>query len=65
MTVVQYEKALAAAADPVLKAWIERQLPTLRQQQDEAVRHLAGDARKGRADAVRSASWPGGRPTTR
>lgn len=66
LAVVQYERALASVDDPVLKAWIERQLPVLRQQQQEAVRQLAGgDARKGRGDAVRSASWPSARITER
>jgi predicted outer membrane protein len=67
VAVQQYEKALASVADPVLKGWIERQLPLLRQQQEEAQRQLAGgDARKGRgSDPVRSASWPSARITAR
>jgi predicted outer membrane protein len=66
VSVQEYEKALAAVADPVLKGWIERQLPLLRQQHDEAMRHFAGgEGRKGRSQAVRSASWPSGRTVSR
>jgi predicted outer membrane protein len=66
VAVQEYEKALAVVADPVLKGWIERQLPLLRQQHDEATRHFAGgEGRKGRSEAVRSASWPSGRAVTR
>jgi putative membrane protein len=34
----QYEKAVAGVSDPVLRAWIDRQLPSLRQQHTSASR---------------------------
>jgi putative membrane protein len=65
VAVQNYERALAAATDPALKAWIERQLPLLRQQ-EEAARQLAGgESRRARADGVRPASWPAERPALR
>ncbi|RYY52207.1 MAG: DUF4142 domain-containing protein, partial [Comamonadaceae bacterium] len=49
----QYEKALGLVTDPAVRGWIERQLPALRQQQDEAVRQLAAAEKgRGRSDAV-------------
>ena len=46
----QYQRAAQAISDPVVKAWIERQLPALREQQ-AAVQRLAG----GKAPAVAQA----------
>jgi predicted outer membrane protein len=66
VAVQAYEKALVSVSDPAVRAWIERQVVVLRQQQDDAVRHLAGgEGRKDKLQAVRSAAWPGGRTTTR
>jgi putative membrane protein len=65
VAVQNYERALAAVSDPVVKAWIERQLPLLRQQ-EEAARQLAGgEPRRSRPDGLRSASWPTERPAIR
>ena len=56
-----YEQALQDAADPVLKAWIERQLPILRQQQAGAQRlpqRLSGSSSPSRASGHRArARW--------
>ncbi len=43
---LQYERAVAGTADPVLRAWIEKQLPSLRAQQDAAARLRPAEARR-------------------
>jgi len=40
--VVLYQRAAVSVTDPMVKAWIERQLPTLREQQDAAGRLVGG-----------------------
>ncbi len=52
-----YERALATVADPAVKAWVERQLPLLRELEASA-QALGPQARKApaRADAVRPAA---------
>ncbi|WP_156385635.1 DUF4142 domain-containing protein [Ramlibacter sp. Leaf400] len=51
--VQQYEKAAATVDDPVIKAWIDRQLPTLRQQQSSAAGLGSWDGRRGEAPRPR------------
>ena len=45
--IANYEKVAADAEDPVLKAWVERQLPTLRFQYAKAGRALPGAGPRG------------------
>ncbi|HZY17961.1 MAG TPA: DUF4142 domain-containing protein [Ramlibacter sp.] len=56
--VQMYQQALLGVRDPVLKGWIERQLPTLREQQ-AAVQRIAGDGRRARPEGWRPAALPG------
>lgn len=48
-----YERAVAGIADPVLKGWIDRQLPTLREQQVAAERLSNVDGRRVAGETVR------------
>ena len=45
--VANFEKMALQADDPVLKAWVERQLPVLRLQLEQAARALPGAAPRG------------------
>lgn len=44
--IAQYEKAVEDATDPALREWIDRQLPTLRQQQAAAAQLVPAVARR-------------------
>jgi putative membrane protein len=46
--VANFEKVAAQAEDPVLKAWVERELPALRLQLEQAQRTLPGATARGR-----------------
>jgi putative membrane protein len=45
--VQHFERAVAGVNDPVLRGWIDRQLPSLRQQQSAAAKLASWDARRG------------------
>ncbi|WP_167772537.1 DUF4142 domain-containing protein [Ramlibacter henchirensis] len=51
--VQRFEKAALGVADPVLRDWIDRQLPSLREQHSSATRLASGEPR--RADAIKPA----------
>lgn len=63
--VQQYQRAAQAVGDPVVKAWVERQLPALREQQAAAQRLGGKPATVAQANPLRLTRVIAGRPGSR